>query len=482
MSDHRHMIRRRSYTALTATRGRLCAVSLLALGLLICTLPLGERMIHAAMAGSQPATDAAIQQVSIDSAGVIAYIKGDGIYTFGRGGGLRRVVAAGDEAPRAGGRFIQFLDLSSASISGPLGVQKDLRIVFKARIEGGIVDEGIFLFSENLGLAAVALPGDTAPDTGGGTFASFPDRPLIGSQGTIMFKAMVMGGRATEGLFFVPRQFFTGEATIGSVAIVGEPAPGTGGGAYAGFGAYDMEESTVLMGAPPLVVASAFAFVADVDGGRTPQGIFARSLFLVPEIPVRIEIQRPPTEMALAGNPPPSRALADSVYARFEDVVLTQHELVFRAILSGGEVSEGIFQLAFLGPITLPSPRVLQGDLAPIVGADVRFAQFGRMVGNNAEELVFEATLEGDGPSQGLFSATLGPLNLVSETLSVGDRAQGTDGGVFHVLGPLAINDDGFVAFQAKIDGGSICEGLYRELAKRARLIDGVPCTPAASR
>lgn len=482
MSDRTHRIRRHLRMVLASTRGRLCAASLLAIGLFAGTLPLGEHLTPAAAAGSQPAADAAIRQVSIDSAGIIAYIKEDGIYTFGRGGGLRRVIAAGDEAPRAGGRFTEFLDLSSASISGPLGLQKDLRIVFKARIEGGTVDEGLFLFSENLGLAAVALPGDTAPDTGGGVFAAFPDRPLIGSQGTIMFKATVMGGRATEGLFFVPRQFFTGEAIIGSVAIQGEPAPGTGGGAYAGFGAYDMEESTVLMGAPPLVVASAFAFVADVAGGRTPQGIFARSLFLVPEIPVRIEIQRPPTEMALVGNPPPSRALAESTYARFEDVVLTQHELVFRALLSGGEVSEGIFQLAFLGPITLPSPRVLQGDLAPIVGADVRFARFGRMVGNNTEELVFEATLEGDGPSQGLFSATLGPLNLVSETLSVGDRAHGTDGGVFHLLGPLAINDDGLVAFQAKIDGGNICEGLYRELAKRARLIDGVPCTSAASR
>jgi hypothetical protein len=97
------------------------------------------------------------------------------------------------------------------------------------------------------------------------------------------------------------------------------------------------------------------------------------------------------------------------------------------------------------------------------------------MVANDNEQLVFTTDLQGMGPSQGLFMVSLGPLTLVSETVTVGDSAPGTDGGTFASFGPLSINDNGLIAVQAQIDGGNISEGVFTIQAKRAKLVDGIP-------
>jgi hypothetical protein len=409
-------------------------------------------------AGSQPAEDAIIRQVSIDRSNVISYIKTDGIYTSGRAGRPQRVVALGDAAPRrAGGRFAEFLDLSSTIFdTGIPIIGSELRIVFKARItpsgpgealfEGNSKHEylqekhsdfgfrisdfpagvGIFLFSESRGVDAIALEGDTAPDTGGGEFSGFPGRVLISTLGTILFKATVQGSTVSEGLFFVPPAFLTGDADIGSVVVEGEAAPNTGRGRFRSFGEYHLIEAPVPISLFPLVRVDIFAYIANVQGGGVPQGLFSSTFAVVsgPFQPLRLELRT--SALVLAGENA-AGLRGTSAYAEFEDVVLTRKpEVVFRARLSGTGPTEGIFQRAFLGPIQLDSPRVLQGDNAPVFRADVTFARFGRLVANNEEQLFFEAELQGDGPSQGLFMVTLGPLTLMSETLTVGDRAPQT--------------------------------------------------------
>lgn len=470
MRARRHSDRARA----DVLRKRLAFVFLI---LLATGFPAGKvtpEVVAAALLGNPPAEGSVIRQVSIDDNNVIAYIKDSGIYISGRGRRLIRLAAVGDEAPRTGGTFAEFLDLSSANVApGILGLGGDLRIVFKARIEGGQVGRGIFLFSENQGIMAVALPGDIAPNTGGGVFSEFPDRVLISDQGTILFGATVVGGQASEGLFFVPHSFITGEAEIDSVAVQGEAASNTGGGVYASFGAYDFTEIALPIGSiPPVILRTElFGFVADVDGGRVPQGLYVSSLVVVSVVPLVLELQT--QAIALVGDAA-AGLRGESAYASFEDLVVTGNEVVFRAGLDGGSASEGIFQIASIGPALIDSLKVLQGDSAPVFRADVNFAGFGRMVGSNEEELVFEADLEGDGPRQGLFSVTLGPLSLVSETLSTGDPAPGTNGGVYGRLGPLSINNGGRVAFQADIEGGDMSEALYSELAKRARFVDGI--------
>lgn len=422
--------------------------------------------------GNPPAEDAVIRQVSIDKARVVTYIKEDGIYTSGRAGGVRRQVAVGDEVPRTGGRFARFLDLSSATVDLGLAATEELRIAFKAEVVHGQQSVvGIFIFTESRGIDVIALPGDIAPNTGGGQFSGFPGRVLMSSLGTVMFHAEVTGGRAREGLFFAPRGFLTGDADIDSVAVQGDPAPETGGGEFTRFGEYALVEDAV----PPLpaLKVDRFAFIADVEGGRSSQGLF-QSAFVLLTVP-SIQVELLTRAVALVGDD--VRGLrGQHVYASFEDVVLTKKELVFHARLTGGDITEGIFQLAILGGLLeLPSPRVLQGERAPVNRAQVRFASFGRMVGNDVEQLFFEADLEGNGPSQGLFLVTLGPLQLKSETVSVGDKAPATEGGVYSRLGPLAVNDDGVVVVQAHLEGGQLSEGVFTFQGRRGKLVDGVP-------
>jgi len=435
----------------------------------------GGGAAQAAPGGSEPAQDAVIRQVSIDGAGVITYIKSDGIYTFGRAGGVRRQVKVGDKAPRAEGAFAQFLDVSSATLNtGILGLGNDLRIAFRATIEGGKVSEGIFLFTENRGVEAIALAGDIAPDTGGGGFSEFPGRVLISSLGTIMFRATVMGGKASEGIFYVPHGFIAGEASINSVVVQGQAATDTGGGSYAGFGEYTLTETSLPVPVVPFILqVDLFAYIANVQGGGVPQGLYLSTFVVAAAAPLRLELQ--PTALAVVGKDA-AGLRGKSTYAEFEDVVLTNKpEVVFRAKLAGGDAPEGIFQIAFLGPIQLATTRVLAGDRAPVPGANVKFAQFSRMAGNNSEQLVYAGTLQGNGPSQALFIVTLGPVTLNSETLGVGDQAPGTDGGTFSSFGPLCINDDGFISVQAELNGGKMSEAVFSILAKRARFIDGIP-------
>lgn len=432
----------------------------------------GSWLTQAAPLSSPPAQHTVVKQVSIDEDGVIAYIKSDGIYTFGRAGGILRQVALGSDAPRSGGRFAQFLDLDSATVTTPL-LGKELQIVFRALIEGGSVGEGVFLFSETRGIDAIALPGDIAPNTGGGSFSGFPGQVLISRNGTVMFKATVTGGTASEGLFFAPRGFLLGEANIDAVAIQGEGAPETGAGAYASFGAYDLVEDVITPFPIPGLRLDRFAYIANVEGGRVEQGVFLSTFIVAGLFPLRLELIT--NAVALVGNN--AGGLRGNTYTSFEDVVLTKSEVVFRAGLTGGTAAEGIFQTALLagGFIELATPKVLAGTQAPVVGARVNYVRFGRMVGNDAEQLIFVAELAGSGPSQALFMVTLGPLTLASETVSVGDRIPREQGASYKAIGPIALNDDGFIVFQADVEGGRCKEGVFRSLARQDRMIDCIP-------
>jgi len=478
LARHHQIGRKRGSRALVI----FCSALLLGVGLCGArvTLPGLQFWSRAAPSGNPPAENAVIRQVSIDKKGVITYIKGDGIYVYGRVGGVQRLVKVGDEAPRTGGRFAQFLDVASTTVDTELG--EDLRLALRARIDGR-VSEGLFLFSENQGISAVALPGDIAPNTGGGAFSQFSGQLLISPRGTIVFKAAVVGGQASEGIFFAFRQLLSNEERIDSLAVQGDPAPETGGGAYAGFVDYALTQRLLAIPIFPFVVTvDVFAYIANVEGGRVSQGLYLSPFIFVPGSPPLFELA--PQLLAFPGGKVPGVG-RDTTYTEFKSVVLTSpsdlltiNEVVFHAAVtksSTGEVLEGIFQTAFLGPFPTSSPRVLQGQQAPVPGGRYHFVSFERMAANNSEQLTFVARLVGGGPSEGLFQVTLGPLQVVSATLVTGQAVPGVDGSVYADLGPIAINDDGFVVLQAALSGGDKTEAVFRILAKQARMIDSVP-------
>jgi hypothetical protein len=444
------------------------------------TLP-GLDSTWAAPAGNPPAEDAVIRQVSIGKEGIITYIKGDGIYVYGRAGGAQRLVKVGDEAPRTGGQFAEFLDLASATVD--LGVINDLHVAFRARIDGGAVSEGLFLFSGDQGLNAVALPGDIAPNTGGGTFDQFSGQLLISPRGTVMFKAAVVGGRAREGIFFAFRQFISGEQNLDSLVVQGEPAPDTGGGAYSGFVDYALTQRQVVIPIVPFIVTvDVFAYIANVEGGRVSQGLYLSPFVFAPGSPPLFQLA---PQLLISPGSKASGVGRGTTYTEFKSVVLTSPndpvtitEVVFHATITKsdtGAVLDGIFQIAFVGPVPIESPRVLEGDQSPVPGGRYRFVSFERMAANNSEQLTFVARLDGGGPSEGLFQVTLGPLQIVSTTFVTGTPVRELEGSVYADFGPIAINDDGFVVFQANLSGGDKTEAVFRELGKRARMIDSVP-------
>lgn len=436
----------------------------------------------AAPKGPQPAENAVFRQVSIDNDGVITYIKSDGIYTFGRAGGVKRQVAVGDEAPRAGGRFAEFLDVANTTVDiGLFGLGAELRIAFKARVDGGAVSEGIFLFSEIEGVSAMVLPGDIAPNTGGGTFSQFPGHLSMSRRGTVLFRATVVGGTASEGLFFSGLALLADEATIDSVAVQGEPAPDSGGGTYSSFVDYALIQGQLLLPPPlpPLLAVDVFGYIATIEGGGVSQTIYLARTVVLTIFPQPIfELQ--PQVVAATGRNVPGRSRNDpATYARFKMLALTPNEVVFLADVTEtetNEVFEGIYQVAFIGPIPLSSARVLQGGRAPIPGRTrYHFVSFERMAASSAEELVFIATLDGGGPSKGLFSVSLGPFDIVTTTLLTGQDVRVMEDATYADLGPLAINGDGLVVFQARLNGGDKTEAVFRELAKRVRVVDAVP-------
>jgi hypothetical protein len=131
---------------------------------------------------------------------------------------------------------------------------------------------GLFLFpgsfsgGPTIGLARV---GQTAPFTGGGTFAAFPRGPtLMGTDipVTMLAVAEVIGGSTPSGVF----SFSSFSGSVGRFALVGDPAPGSGGGTFSSFSHLASADATF----PSFGDSGVLAFAAGVSGGTASSGVF----------------------------------------------------------------------------------------------------------------------------------------------------------------------------------------------------------------
>jgi len=119
----------------------------------------------------------------------------------------------------------------------------------------------------------MARLGQTAPRTGGGVFAAFPRTPVAKSSdfGTMLVAlAQVSGGSAPSGVFEMYRNYISGVVSITAPAIVGDPAPGTGGGTYSAFS----RPAGANAFNPYIGEDGVIAFAADVSGGTASSGVF----------------------------------------------------------------------------------------------------------------------------------------------------------------------------------------------------------------
>jgi hypothetical protein len=155
---------------------------------------------------------------------------------------LRKVVALGDAAP-AGGTFAGF-GVPTLNARGA--------VAFAAVVDGPAVPGGVFI-AEGDKIRMVAGAGDDAPT--GGFFAKLSERVALNDAGAVAFIAHLKNAPVASAVFVVD-----GRGPSKIVAI-GDAAPGGGTFSYLGLW-------------PALNDKGAVAFVASVDRGATPIGVF----------------------------------------------------------------------------------------------------------------------------------------------------------------------------------------------------------------
>ena len=165
----------------------------------------------------------------------------DAIFLLRRGV-LRKLAAAGDNAP-GGGVFSGF---------GRPAMNNRRAVAFSAVVDQGTVLGGIYAIGQGQARLALAA-GSAAPN--GGVFAKISEQIAMDDAGAIVFTAVLRQGGPSAAVFRLDR-----DAAL-SVAAVGDPAPG--GGRFAGF-----------LSPPTLSPGGTICFLASIDGGPSPVAVY----------------------------------------------------------------------------------------------------------------------------------------------------------------------------------------------------------------
>lgn len=307
--------------------------------------------------------------VTLDAGGALTFAAvvsggsaGAGIFSDDGGTETSRVVAGAAAPGTGGGAFAGSVGLLNVHAGNATGT-----VAFVDGVAGGSVAQGVFT-SGSGGQAAVAVEGDTAPDSGGATYATF-SMPSINAAGDVAFVATLSGGSATSGVFL----HATGTPAV-AVALQGDAAPGTGGATFSDFGF-------------PIVNANGIVtFLANTTGGAATGGVFVFDGAQV--VPLIVE-----------GDPAPAVGGTFSGVTSF--VPLSDSGIgAIAAIVTGGSAAAAIFRWEeSTGAL---APIVLAGDTAPDAGG-ATFAAFGFLDVNEDGDVAFQTELStGD---KGLFFA-----------------------------------------------------------------------------
>jgi hypothetical protein len=160
------------------------------------------------------------------------------------GGKLRKLVTQGDRTPR-GGTFDKF---------GVPAINNKGVIAFPAVIEHGPVLGGIFVAGTR-DLRMLLGVGELGPN--GTMLVRFSERIIINDEDNVALSAELRSNNTTKEAVLV----ITSSGPV-EIATVGDSAPG--GGTFSGFGPW-----------PSLGPGGMVAFIAGVDGGPGPLGLYA---------------------------------------------------------------------------------------------------------------------------------------------------------------------------------------------------------------
>ena len=380
------------------------------------------------------------------------------------------IARQGDVAPGTGGGTFNVFS-PQVAIDG-LG-----HVAFKSSIMGGTASEGVFLDRGN-GLIAVAVEGDVAPGSGGGTFALVGE-PALNALGDLAFTAVVSGGTFGTVLYV----YSGGQYTIVATSL--DAAPGTNGGSYSAFG------PRLSMNA-----AGEIAFKAVVTGaGNTSSGIFveggpsSRPVFLRGEAtpaalpgtyfgfgdaninavgdvvaiagisptsgPFRngvvVETGGVDEIVALVGDPAPGTGAGtySEISTAATPAIDASRQVFFYAKVTGGTSSSGLF----VDDGVTQSAVVLPGQPVPgLAGVNYFAFSLFPISANDAGEIGFTSILTN--ASSGVF---VGPTGAAAQLVAkTGDPVPGTGGGSYFLLvSNPAINSWGRAAFVSQLSGGT---------------------------
>jgi hypothetical protein len=365
-----------------------------------------------------------------------------GIFLGTPGSGLTKVVANGDVAPGTGGRTFSG---SALNVVTPSPINDAGQVVFSTTLLPAVPGPGIravFVWSPGTGASKVAAVGDVT--SSGGTITNLapvipnsfaPINSLwINSSGQVAFLATTAGGPAGVLGIYVG----TPGGTPVKVVAVGDSGPA--GSTFSGFALPGFNDSGEV------------AFMATLTGGPGG-GVFIGST------------SGPPVPLALDGVAAPAGGNFSITTANPDVLINNQHDVVFRANLTGGTADSGYFVRR--GPLGALQAPVLQGQLAPGTSGvfDTILASINNLVSED-----FQLGPDGDLAFQNFFVASgqrgfgtwhLKMDNTIEEILVRGTVAPEFGGGIAVISGSsTAWNSGGRFAVWARVSEGTFTDGI----------------------
>lgn len=335
------------------------------------------------------------------------------------------IALAGEIAPDTGG--------GTFGLFGQPDLNDDGEVVFFATVDGGTASQGLFVGDGDV-VRSVAVAGETAPGGLGSFVDFFFSSGKIDDQGDVGFFASLAGGPAPSGLFL------EGQSGLQPIALIGDVAPGSAG-TYASFIPPDLNDDGEL------------AFVAVV-------------LALPPFAAVFVESASSGRRVVATGDPVPG--VPGASFDGFGAPVINDDgEVAFSAEVDGpGGATSGIWVYSAAGAGTLVA---LEGEVAPGTGG-ATFESFGTDPPSidGVGDVYFEANLS---PVAGFDAHFVGDGATITALVLPGDTVPGAGAPTIDSLrSDPEVARNGDVAFIANLEGNVADEGVYLDRAGGARL------------
>lgn len=348
------------------------------------------------------------------------------------------VALPGDIAPGTGGGTYNNPQFGRQNISASGDV------VFQSFVAGGSVGIGLFLDSGGID-RAVALPGDVPPDALGATFTNL-NFPAISPSGDVVFSANLSGGTGQAGLFK------DSGGTLSTVIRRFDPAPATGGGQFNTFNC------------PSINSSGDVAFQADITGGTAG-------------VSIAIFVRSGVTDRAIAFHGDIAPGTTSTLFQPSCPFLAENGDVAFRSLLFNGVSFDGTG--VFVDSIGGLRAAALPGDAAPSTGGGT-YSPIGNDPGIDAAgNVVFQSSVVG-GSSGVTFGYFLDSNGTDTAVALEGQPIPAPIGGTFQLGSSIPmIGAGGDVVFQ-NVAAGSQTElliatagGAYRSAGQRGDVAPG---------